>query len=73
MFDALLLRLAPQGPKMLLCFDASCILNNYDPIYLYTSGKHKKDINKVQKGRKNIVQKMKRLNHRISYYSQHSL
>ena len=40
-------------------------LNITDPTSLYTSGRHKKKINQVKKGRKNIVQEMKGINQRI--------
>ena len=41
--------------------------------YLYTSGKHKKETNKVQKRKENIVQERKGINQRISSYSQQVL
>ena len=40
-------------------------LNITDPTSLYTLARHKKEINQVKKGRKNIVQEMKGINQRI--------
>ena len=40
-------------------------LNITGPTYLYISRRHKKEINQVQKGKKNIVQERNGINQRI--------